>query len=67
MEAVEALRIARLALAMNYRIEPDIVAGRYTQSRYVPVGFTKQDVEAAEAYNRIAELQAALTTKEVSC
>ena len=57
MDATEALRIARLALAMNYRIEPDIVDGKYRHDRYVAAGFTKQDAEAADAYNRLAELQ----------
>lgn len=63
MDAIEAIRIARLALAINYRIEPDIVDGVYSQERYVAAGFTKQDCEAAEAYNRLVELQTALNTE----
>lgn len=59
MDAINALRIARLALAMGYRIEPDLVDGKYSHTVYVPVGFTKQDVEAAEAYNKLAEMQEA--------
>lgn len=62
METTEALRIARLALAMHYDIEPDVVAGRYVGA-YVAIGAKKCDIDAAEAYNKLAEMQAAETRR----
>jgi hypothetical protein len=56
MDAIEALRIARLALAMHFDIEPDVVAGRYVGA-YVAIGAKKCDLDAAEAYNKLAEMQ----------
>jgi hypothetical protein len=56
MDAIEALRIARLALAMHFDIEPDVVAGRYVGA-YVAIGAKKCDIDAAEAYNKLAEMQ----------
>lgn len=57
MDAIEAMRIARLALAMHFDIEPDVVAGRYVGA-YVAIGAKKCDIDAAEAYNKLAEMQA---------
>jgi hypothetical protein len=56
MDAQEALRIARLALAMHFDIEPDVVAGRYVGA-YVAATNNKRDIDAAEAYNKLAEMQ----------
>ncbi|MFL9902165.1 hypothetical protein PQR71_29185 [Paraburkholderia fungorum] len=56
MDAQEAMRIARLALAMHFDIEPDVVAGRYV-GKYVAIGAKKCDLDAAEAYNKLAEMQ----------
>lgn len=55
MDIKDALRIACHALRDTYSIEPEVVGGRYVQDKYVAVRFTKQDVEAAEAYNLIQE------------
>ncbi|WP_196481894.1 hypothetical protein [Burkholderia vietnamiensis] len=55
MEALEALRIARVALAMHYDIEPDVVDGKYVGT-YVSATAKKCDVDAAAAYNKIAEM-----------
>lgn len=57
MDAIEAMRIARLALAMHFDIEPDVVAGKYVGA-YVAIGSKKCDIDAAEAYNKLAEMQA---------
>lgn len=51
MDAINALRIARLALAMNYRI-----TFSEQERRHINVGHTKQDQEAADAYNKLADL-----------
>lgn len=56
MEAIEALRIARVALAMHYDIEPDVVDGKYIGT-YVPVGAKKCDVDAAATYNKIRSME----------
>lgn len=56
MDTIEALRIARIALAQHYDIEPDVVDGRYVGA-YVANGARKCDVDAAEAYNKLAEMQ----------
>jgi len=60
MDAINALRIARLALAMNYRIS-------YSEQerKYVNIGHTRQDQEAADAYNKLAELAEEFALAEV--
>lgn len=55
MDIKDALRIACHALRDNYSIEPEVVGGRYVQDKYVAVRFTKQDAEAAAAYNLIQD------------
>jgi hypothetical protein len=59
MDAINALRIARLALAMNYRI-----AYSEHEQKYINVGMTRQDQEAADAYNKLADIQAKWSAAE---
>jgi len=60
MDALEAIRIARLNLAMTNRI-------CYSEKdrRYIDIGHTKQDREAADAYNKLAELAEEFALAEV--
>jgi hypothetical protein len=55
MQATEALRIARISVALYFDIEPDFVAGRYTDT-YVPIGANSVDVRAAAAYNKLSDI-----------
>jgi hypothetical protein len=41
---------------MHFDIEPDVVDGRYVGA-YVAIGAKKCDLDAAEAYNKLAEMQ----------
>lgn len=59
MHALEAIRTARLALAMHFDIEPDVVDGRYVDV-YIPASADKCDVDAAEAYNKLREMDEAI-------
>jgi hypothetical protein len=61
MDVENALRIARLALCMNYRIVYSEKA-----KQYVDVGLTRQDKEAAEAYNVLADLSRRFRAPRVS-
>lgn len=51
MTAILAIKIARLSLLSANRIEYNLKL-----RKAVAVGFTKQDTEAADAYNRLSEL-----------
>jgi hypothetical protein len=59
MGRIEAIRIARLALAMNYRI----VHSEH-ERRYINIGHTKQDQQAADAYNILADWHVELARAE---
>jgi len=61
MDLINALGIARLALATHKNIEPEVKDGRYNHNRYIPAESTRECADAAEAYNTLADLQLRLT------